>query len=136
VKDIIHALRSGMIPASLPPNHPQTMHWSSGKTVKNLERHVRHSTTKSKDPCINIVLWTRLTGMVGVLNLYLDPQVQYSWTDASLVVARVQGMATRRGCCASGSSHLFELVAPIPKILAKNGPFSKMKNVKGALSLN
>ena len=28
---------------------------------------------KCKDPCIDIFLWTRLTGMLGVLNLYLDP---------------------------------------------------------------
>lgn len=32
-----------------------------------------------------------MTGMVGVLNLYLDPELSYTWREASLIVAKSQG---------------------------------------------
>lgn len=32
-----------------------------------------------------------MTGMVGVLNLYLDPELSYTWREASLVTAKSQG---------------------------------------------
>ena len=39
----------------------------------------------------NLVLWACLTGMVEVLNLYLDPKLQYTWRNVSVMVAKIQG---------------------------------------------
>ena len=48
-------------------------------------------TVKSKDKKVDVVLQARVTAMVGTLNLYLDPEVSYSWQQASLVVSKSQG---------------------------------------------
>jgi hypothetical protein len=51
---------------------------------------------KSRDSRLDIALRGRLTGMVGVLNLYLDPKLQYTWRNASIMVANVQGRGVKR----------------------------------------
>ena len=53
---------------------------------------------KSKDPCIDIFFRTCLTGMLGVLNLYLDPVLHHTWTEASLIVAQIQGSGEKHAC--------------------------------------
>jgi hypothetical protein len=51
---------------------------------------------KSQDTRLDITLRAWLTGMKGVLNIYLDPNLDYSWTDASLMVAKVEGHGMKR----------------------------------------
>jgi hypothetical protein len=34
---------------------------------------------------------SRITGMVGTLNLYLDPELSYSWQEASFLVSKTAG---------------------------------------------
>jgi hypothetical protein len=53
---------------------------------------------KSCNSWLDLILCARLTGMVGVLNLYLDPQLKSSWTNASMMVAKVEGHGMKRTC--------------------------------------
>src|SRR6266404_1149541 len=93
ITEILDALHSGCgcDPSSHTPKLPLDSALELWKDCEKLQEACTILTVKSKDLCINIFLWTRLTGMARVLNLYLDPVVQYTWTEASLVVARVQG---------------------------------------------
>ena len=61
------------------------------KNFPALRRARAKLTLKSKDKKIDVVLRARITAMVGTLNLYLDPEVSYSWRKASLVVSKSQG---------------------------------------------
>ncbi|KAG6873254.1 hypothetical protein C0992_008920, partial [Termitomyces sp. T32_za158] len=51
-------------------------------------------TVKSKDKKLDVVLHGRITGMVGVLNLYLDSELSYTWREASMLTAKAQGKGT------------------------------------------
>lgn len=53
---------------------------------------------RSKQKNLDIILRARITAMVGVLNLYLDSGLGYSWRSASLVVAKAwsQGVTHAR----------------------------------------
>ncbi|KAH9004863.1 hypothetical protein EDB86DRAFT_3071440 [Lactarius hatsudake] len=66
------------------------------KDREKLRRACAVLTTKSKDMHISILLQTHLTGMLGMLNLYLDPALQYTWRGVSLVVAKIQGSGEKR----------------------------------------
>jgi hypothetical protein len=45
----------------------------------------------SKNTNFDVILRARLTGMVGVLNLYLDPVLRYTWRSASVMVSKIEG---------------------------------------------
>jgi hypothetical protein len=51
---------------------------------------------KSRNTKLDLILRAHLTGMIGVLNLYLDPKLQSSWTNLSMVVAKVEGRGVKR----------------------------------------
>jgi hypothetical protein len=42
--------------------------------------------TKSKS--VDLVFQARISAMVGVLNLFLDPGLSYTWREASMIVAK------------------------------------------------
>ena len=48
-------------------------------------------TVKARDKKLDVVFQSCITTMVGTLNLYLDPELSYTWWEASLVVAKSQG---------------------------------------------
>lgn len=48
-------------------------------------------TVKSKDKKLDVFFRARITAMVGVLNLYLDSHLSYTWRKASIVVSKAQG---------------------------------------------
>ena len=52
--------------------------------------------TKSRDSRLDVTLRARLTGMIGVLNLYLDPKLNHTWTKASVTVANITGHGVKR----------------------------------------
>ena len=61
------------------------------KNFPALHQALTKLTVKGKDKKIDVLLCARITAMSGTLNLYLDPEVSYSWRQASLVVSRSQG---------------------------------------------
>ena len=96
LKAILDALHSGRDPTHIMPNTPFDRALDLWKDHEKLGQAHVSLAAKSKDPCIDIFLWTRLTGMLGVLNLYLDPVLHHTWTEASLIVARIQGSGEKR----------------------------------------
>ncbi|KAF7378025.1 hypothetical protein MSAN_00226400 [Mycena sanguinolenta] len=56
-----------------------------------LRRAVAFLTIKSKDKTFDVFFRARITAMVGILNLYLDPELSYTWREASMIVAKSQG---------------------------------------------
>ena len=61
-----------------------------------LRRACAKLTIKGKDPKIDVVFRARITAMAGAINLYLDPELLYTWREASLLVAKSQGYGSYR----------------------------------------
>jgi len=40
---------------------------------------------------LDVVFWAHISAMVGILNLFLDPELLYSWREALIIVTKVQG---------------------------------------------
>ena len=64
------------------------------KNFPALCRALAKLTVKSKDKKIDVFLHARIMAMAGTLNLYLNPELSYSWRQASLVVSKSQGHGT------------------------------------------
>jgi hypothetical protein len=80
---------------------------------------------KSKDKKIDVLFRGRLTGMVGTLNLYLDPQLSYTWREASLIASKSQG---------HGISHARNLRTWIHQFLGSGKlPFHRYGKLRGTL---
>ena len=50
-------------------------------------------TIKGKDPKIKVVFWACIMAMAGAINLYLDPELSYTWWEGSLLVENPRVMA-------------------------------------------
>ena len=94
----LNDIRHGRIPTDLGPltaadkalnvwNDPEKLHTAS-VALQAL----------SKNKNFDIILRARLTGMVGVLNLYLDPDLQYTWREASVMVSKVEAKGVNHAC--------------------------------------
>ncbi|KAG2109983.1 uncharacterized protein F5147DRAFT_772825 [Suillus discolor] len=60
-------------------------------------RHVRAKLiVQAKNKQLDVIFWACISAMTGALNLYLDPELSYSWCEASLLVTKSHG---------KGSSH-------------------------------
>jgi hypothetical protein len=51
---------------------------------------------QSQDKSLDVVFRARISAMIGVLNLFLDPGLSYTWREASMVVAKAQGNGSAR----------------------------------------
>jgi uncharacterized protein (DUF1499 family) len=47
---------------------------------------------KAKDTKLDITFRSRIASMVDTLNLYLDPELSYTWREASIIVAKSLGL--------------------------------------------
>jgi len=63
----------------------------SYKDFPALRRARASLTVKSHDKKIDVFFRARILGMVGTLNLYLDPSLSYSWRECSLLVSKASG---------------------------------------------
>ena len=46
---------------------------------------------QSRSSSLDVVFRACISAMIGVLNLFLDPELPYTWREASMVVAKAQG---------------------------------------------
>ncbi len=53
---------------------------------------------KCKDKSLDVFLRARITAMVGILNLYLDNALSYTWRNVSLVAAKAQRQGITHAC--------------------------------------
>ena len=51
---------------------------------------------QSKNKSLGVVFQARVSAMVGLINLFLDPQLSYTWREASMIVAKAEGNGSRR----------------------------------------
>jgi len=91
VTDVLQALRCGQDLAKLTPPMPLDKELDLWMDFEQLGHARVMLAVKSKDLSLDALLQTHLTGMLGVLNLYLEPTLHYTWREASSVVARMQG---------------------------------------------
>jgi hypothetical protein len=49
---------------------------------------------QSQDKTLDIIFQARISAMAGVLNLFLDLDLRYTWREASMIVAKAQGHKT------------------------------------------
>lgn len=74
---------------------------------------------------MDVLFRGRLTGMVGTLNLYLDPQLSYTWREASLITSKSQG---------HGVSHARNLRTWIHQFLRSGKlPFHQYRRLRGTI---
>ena len=63
-------------------------------------------TIESKNKEIDVFFRAHITGMVGTLNLYINPELSYTWWEASLIMAKAVGHGIRHAhnlhACVSG----------------------------------
>jgi hypothetical protein len=53
---------------------------------------------QSQDKTLDVIFWACISAMVGVLNLFLDLDLQYTWREASMIVTKAQGHGTMHVC--------------------------------------
>ena len=63
---------------------------------------------RCKPKTLDVIVCARITAMIGVLNLFLEAGLGYTWRNASIVVAKAQGQGTMhtRNLRTSTSSHM------------------------------
>ena len=53
---------------------------------------------QGRDKSLDVVFRAHISAMVGVLNLYLDPELPYTWKEASMVIVKAQGCGSTCAC--------------------------------------
>ncbi|KAJ3522656.1 hypothetical protein NMY22_g11792 [Coprinellus aureogranulatus] len=91
VEELLRNLREGKRPADLTPQTLSDTQLENWKDLPKLRRARAALTVKSKDKLLDVLFRSRLSGMAGVLNLFLDEKLSYTWREASLVAAVAQG---------------------------------------------
>ena len=84
-------LRRGHIPTDLGPLATVDKALDIWNDQDRLQRSSVTLSALSKNTNFDAILRARLTGMFGVLNLYLDPDLQYTWRKASVMVSKIEG---------------------------------------------
>jgi hypothetical protein len=51
---------------------------------------------QDKSSLLDVVFQAHISAMIGVLNLFLDPELPYTWREASMIVAKAQGNGPTR----------------------------------------
>ncbi|KAF8150577.1 hypothetical protein B0H34DRAFT_801519 [Crassisporium funariophilum] len=106
-QDCVHELLKNMkrkctLPDTIPEDQTDgLLNALSYKDFPQLRRARAKLSIKGKDKLLNIFFRSRITGMVGTLNLYLDPELSYTWRQASLLASKAagHGMNHARNLC-------------------------------------
>jgi hypothetical protein len=67
----------------------------SYRDFPKLQRAQAGLTVKSRDKKIDVVFRSRINAMAATLNLYLDPELSYTWRQASNLAARAAGKSLK-----------------------------------------
>jgi hypothetical protein len=83
--------------------HEEVSRHKPGSTSQLLSDHSKlreahkQLTNEAKNGNHDVIVRGRIAAMIGLLNLYTDPDLKYSWTKASEIVAKTQGRGTQHG---------------------------------------
>ncbi|KAG6871717.1 hypothetical protein C0992_010438, partial [Termitomyces sp. T32_za158] len=96
VEKLLQELRDGKLPTddTGPSIIDDELNLMNYKDFPALQRACAALMIKSKDKKLDVVFRARITAMVGVLNLYLHPELSYTWHEASMIVSRSEGKGT------------------------------------------
>ena len=101
VQALLNELREGHCPQMGNESMESSTDWSLNLlnylNFPKLWRAHAKLAVKSKDPKLDVTFCCCITSMVGTLNLYLDPKLQYTWQEASLVVTKSMGTRIKNG---------------------------------------
>lgn len=101
VDKLLAELHNGQCPQDFDKGHENTtdttLNALNYKDFPALQRACAQLAVKAKDPKLDVTFQARITAMVGTLNPYMDPELSYTWREASLIVAKSQGVGIRNG---------------------------------------
>ena len=77
-------------------NNIKTQSLIDHRDIPALRRARAKLTVRLKDTKLKLILRARMTGMVALINLFLDPELTMNWTKSSLMAARVTNQGKHR----------------------------------------
>ena len=89
-------LRSQRAPPDESPAAPADKALDLLRDHAALSRARETLTLRSQDKLLDVIFRARISAMAGVLNIFLDPDLPYTWRKASMVVAKAQGHGSTR----------------------------------------
>jgi hypothetical protein len=96
IQELLENLRRGHAPKDKSPQSPVDRALSVLRNRAALSEAQEMLLQKSQDKSLDVVFRARVCAMLGVLNLFLDQDISYSWRKASMVVAKAQGHGVAR----------------------------------------
>jgi hypothetical protein len=94
IQTLLENLRRGRAPADESPPAPVD---SALDLLHNRAALLRaRESLQRQDKSLDVVFQARILAMIGVLNLFLDPGLSYTWREASMIVAKAQGHGANR----------------------------------------
>ena len=101
VEELLEELRKGQTPTDgiedLENTSDTALNILNYKDFPALRRARAKLGVKACDPKLDFIFRSRITSMVGTLNLYLDAELLYSWREASVVVTKSLGLGVQNG---------------------------------------
>lgn len=93
VRELLENMKNKHLPLDTAPKNQtdKFLNALSYKDFPELRRARAKLTIKSKDKLLDVFFRSRITGMLGMLNLYLDPELSYTWRQASLLASKAAG---------------------------------------------
>lgn len=96
IQELLENLRRGRAPEDKSPQTPADCALDLLRDRAALSEAQEMLSQKSQDKSLDIVFRARICAMLGVLNIFLDPDLPYTWRKASMVVAKAQGSGVAR----------------------------------------
>ena len=91
-------LRRGRAPPDKSPETPADAALDLLRDRAVLLQAQKRLTLQSQDKALDVVFRARISAMIGILNIFLDTELPYTWRKASMIVAKAQGHGETRAC--------------------------------------
>lgn len=97
VETLLRQIRQGQRPRDDSPETEadQILNKLSHKDFPVLRRARAKLNNTAKDQKLDIFFRSRITAMMATLNLYLDPELSYSWRESSVLAAKAMGRGVK-----------------------------------------
>ena len=85
---LLEGLSHGRVPADKSPKSPIDNALELLRDCTALSRAREQLSLKSQDKSLDVIFRAHISVMVGVLNLFLDPELLYTWREASMIATK------------------------------------------------
>jgi hypothetical protein len=98
LKELLEEMQDGRALADPSPetSTDRALNQLNYKDFPALRRATASLSVKSKDKKLDVFFRAQIAAMVGILNLYLDSRLSYTWRETSMIVAKSQGHGSYR----------------------------------------